>query len=89
MPIVVGEERALLYELGNALRARGLFVTPVDYPTVPLDQARFRCSVTAAHSRAELDEALQIIEDVFVPPMRARGLLRQGGTREAARATLL
>jgi 7-keto-8-aminopelargonate synthetase-like enzyme len=76
VPIVVGEERALLYEIGLALRARGLFVTPVDYPTVALDQARFRASVTSAHSRADLDEALQIIEDVFVPPMRARGLLR-------------
>jgi glycine C-acetyltransferase len=80
VPIVVGEERALLYELGHALRARGLFVTPVDYPTVPLDQARFRASVTAAHSRAELDEALQIIEDVFVPAMRAKGLLRRAAS---------
>jgi glycine C-acetyltransferase len=75
VPIVVGEERALLYELALALRARGLFVTPVDYPTVPLHQTRFRASVTALHTRELLDEALQIIEDVFVPPMRAKGLL--------------
>jgi len=76
VPMVVGEERALLYELGHALRTHGLFVTPVDYPTVPLGQSRLRASVTAAHSRADLDGALQIIEDVFIPPMRARGLLR-------------
>ena len=75
VPIVVGD-RALLYELGNTLRDRGLFVTPVDYPTVPLDQARFRASVTALHSRADLDAALQLLEDVFVPVMRQRGLLR-------------
>ena len=75
VPIVVGEDRALLYELGHQLRAHGLFLTPVDYPTVPLDQARFRASVTALHTREVLDEALQILEDVFVPPMRARGLL--------------
>jgi 7-keto-8-aminopelargonate synthetase-like enzyme len=75
VPIVVGKERTLLYELALQLRARGLFVTPVDYPTVPLDQARFRASVTALHTREMLDEALQIIEDVFVPPMRAKGLL--------------
>ena len=75
VPIVVGD-RALLYELGNTLRDRGLFVTPVDYPTVPLDQARFRASVTALHSRADLDAALQIFEDTFVPVMRQRGLLR-------------
>lgn len=75
VPIVVGD-RPLLYELGHALLARGLFVTPVDYPTVPLDQARFRASVTTLHSREVLDDALQIIEDTFVPVMRARGLLR-------------
>lgn len=75
VPIVVGE-RALLYELGHALRNRGLFVTPVDYPTVPLDQARFRASVTTEHTREDLDRALQILEDVFVPAMRTRGLLQ-------------
>lgn len=75
VPIVVGEDRALLYDLGHKLRDRGLFVTPVDYPTVPLDQARFRASITALHTREILDEALQIIEDVFVPAMRAKGRL--------------
>lgn len=75
VPIVVGEDRTLLYELGHALRKRGLFVTPVDYPTVPLDQARFRASVTTAHSRDDLDRALQILADVFVPVMRSKGLL--------------
>jgi len=75
VPIVVGD-RPLLYQLGHALRGRGLFVTPVDYPTVPLDQARFRASVTTLHTRDDLDKALQIIEDTFVPVMRAKGLLR-------------
>ena len=78
VPIVVGEDRRLLYEIGLQLRERGLFVTPVDYPTVALDQTRFRASVTALHTREILDEALQIIEDVFVPPMRSRGLLHAG-----------
>ncbi len=76
VPIVVGEDRPLMYQLGHALRKRGLFVTPVDYPTVPLDQARFRASITAGHTRKNLDDALQIIEDVFVPALRAKGLLR-------------
>jgi 7-keto-8-aminopelargonate synthetase-like enzyme len=75
VPIIVGD-RPLLYELGHELRAHGLFVTPVDYPTVPLDQARFRASVTALHTRADLDEALQILADIFVPRMRAQGRLR-------------
>lgn len=76
VPIVVGEDRAMMYQLGHALRQHGLFLTPVDYPTVPLDQARFRASITTGHSRENLDNALQILEDVFVPAMRAKGLLR-------------
>ncbi len=76
VPIVIGDDRALLYELGHALRDRGLFVSPVDYPSVPLETLRFRASVTAGHSRESLDEALSIIADVIVPAMRSRGLLK-------------
>jgi glycine C-acetyltransferase len=76
VPIVVGPDRSLMYRLGQEMRDRGLFVTPVDYPTVPLEQVRFRASVTTLHTRAHMDEALQVVEDVFVPAMRVRGLLR-------------
>ena len=72
VPLVIGGERALLYQLGNELRERGLFLAPVDYPSVPQDQVRFRASITAAHSRADLDEALNILEDVMVPQLHAR-----------------
>ena len=66
IPIIIGANRPLLYELGHAMLARGLFLAPVDYPSVPEDQVRFRASVTAAHTRADLDEALTIIEDTVV-----------------------
>jgi glycine C-acetyltransferase len=70
VPLVVGSDRGLLYRLGNELRQRGLFLAPVDYPSVPQDQVRFRASITAAHSRADLDEALAILEEVMVPAVR-------------------
>jgi hypothetical protein len=35
--------------------------------------------VTALHTRADLDEALQIVEDTLVPALRRRGLLRRHG----------
>jgi 8-amino-7-oxononanoate synthase len=72
VPLIVGSDRGLLYELGNELRRRGLFLAPVDYPSVPQDQVRFRASITAAHTRADLDEALNILEDVMVPRIRRR-----------------
>ena len=66
VPIMVGSNRKLLYELCHAMRHRGLFIPPVDYPVVPQDEVRFRAAVTAAHTRQELDEALNIIEDTVV-----------------------
>ena len=77
VPIVVGPDRELLYEACARMRERGLFLPPIDYPTVPQDQVRYRCSVTAAHTRVDLDEALNIIEDTLVPMMRSRGLLHE------------
>lgn len=66
MPVVVGD-RARMYQLGHELRRRGLFVAPVDYPAVPEDRICFRACVTAKHTRADLDEALNILEDTLVP----------------------
>jgi glycine C-acetyltransferase len=80
VPIVIGADRTLLYEACAVMRARGLFVPPIDYPTVPQDQVRYRCSITAAHTRADLDEALNILEDTLVPLMRSRELLHLQAT---------
>ena len=66
MPIVIGD-RERMYRLGHELRRRGLWVAPVDYPAVPQDRICFRACVTAKHTRADLDEALNILEDTLVP----------------------
>jgi 8-amino-7-oxononanoate synthase len=66
MPIVIGE-RERMYRLGHELRRRGLWVAPVDYPAVPLNRICFRACVSAKHTRADLDEALNILEDTLVP----------------------
>jgi len=66
MPIVIGD-RERLYRLGHELRQRGLWVAPVDYPAVPQDKICFRACVTANHTRADLDEALNILSDTLLP----------------------
>lgn len=68
MPLVVGD-RSRMYRLGHELRRRGLWVAPVDYPAVPQDRICFRACVTASHTRADLDDALQIVEETFVPEL--------------------
>jgi len=66
MPIVIGE-RERMYRLCRDLRRKGLWVAPVDYPAVPQHRICFRACVTAKHTRADLDEALNILEDTLVP----------------------
>src|SRR4051794_8727423 len=66
MPIIIGE-RERMYRLGHELRRRGLWVAPVDFPAVPLNKTCFRACVTAKHSRADLDEALNILADTLLP----------------------
>jgi 8-amino-7-oxononanoate synthase len=66
IPIVIGE-RERMYRLCHELRRRGLWVAPVDYPAVPLNRVCFRACVTAKHTRADLDEALNILQDTLVP----------------------
>jgi 8-amino-7-oxononanoate synthase len=66
MPIVIGD-RERMYRFGHELRRRGLWVAPVDYPAVPQHRICFRACVTAKHTRADLDEALNILADTLVP----------------------
>lgn len=71
MPLVIGD-RERMYRLGHELRSRGLWVAPVDYPAVPQDRICFRACVTALHTRADLDEALNILADTLVPSLLAQ-----------------
>ena len=66
MPIVIGD-RERMYRLCHEVRRRGLWVAPVDYPAVPQNRICFRACVTAKHTRADLDEALNILQDTLVP----------------------
>src|SRR5436853_1142018 len=64
IPLVIGD-RERMYRLGHELRRRGLWVAPVDYPAVPQNKICFRACVTAKHTRADLDEALNILDDTL------------------------
>jgi glycine C-acetyltransferase len=71
IPLIV-KDRQFLYDSGLALRDRGIYVMPIDYPAVPEDAVRFRISISAAHSSEDLDTALNAIEDVVARPLRSR-----------------
>jgi len=57
------------------MQTKGLFLQPVDFPAVPAESRRFRISMSAQLTKAEMDEALNIIEDVIAKGMRTAGLI--------------
>ena len=62
-PIIVGDA-ALAFHFSRELFEAGVFSTGIGFPTVPLGKARIRTIVTATHTRAELEQALGILERV-------------------------
>jgi glycine C-acetyltransferase len=44
--------------MSDMLLEEGVFVTGFGFPVVPQGEARIRCQVSAAHTRADLDEAI-------------------------------
>ena len=54
-----------LRRAAKAFHRRGLFVNAVEYPAVPRHQQRFRVSVMATHTRADLDRLATAAAEVF------------------------
>ena len=63
IPVILGETSAAI-RMSNMLLDEGVFVTGFGFPVVPQGQARVRCQVSAAHTRADLDEALAAFKKV-------------------------
>lgn len=61
IPILLGEEVKAV-EAASALRARGIFVPAIRYPTVARGQARLRVTVTATHTEADLAQLLAALK---------------------------
>ncbi len=60
-PIVLGDSKKTL-DASNALRKRGIFVTPIRPPTVPNGTARLRITFSAAHTPAHVDLLIESLE---------------------------
>ena len=71
IPVIVGET-AKAIQMSNMLLEEGIFVTGFGYPVVPQGEARVRCQLSAAHTRADLDRAVEAFKRVG----RKAGILR-------------
>ena len=63
IPVILGETAAAI-RMSDLLLAEGVFVTGFGYPVVPQGQALVRCQISAAHTRADLDQALAAFRKV-------------------------
>ena len=70
VPVMLGEAR-LAQEMAAALYDRGVYVAGFFFPVVPKGQARIRTQMSAAHTRAQLDKAI----DAFTRVGREVGVL--------------
>ena len=62
-PIILGEA-TLAQEMAQRLLAKGLYVIGFSFPVVPQGQARIRTQVSAAHTREDLDFAVEKFAEV-------------------------
>ena len=62
-PVMLGDEQ-LTQGFSRALFEAGVFATAIAFPTVALGKARIRAMISAAHSRENLDEGLEIFGKV-------------------------
>jgi glycine C-acetyltransferase len=62
-PIMLGEA-ALAQKMAQRLLEKGLYVIGFSFPVVPKGQARIRTQISAAHTRDDLDFAVQQFADV-------------------------
>ncbi|HJR62543.1 MAG TPA: glycine C-acetyltransferase [Gemmatimonadaceae bacterium] len=63
VPIIVGET-ALAIQMSDMLLGEGIFVTGFGYPVVPQGHARVRCQLSAAHTKSDLDFAIEAFKRV-------------------------
>jgi glycine C-acetyltransferase len=64
IPIMIRND-ATIFQIGEELLHEGVFINPVKYPAVGKHKSRFRMSVSAAHSREDLEEGAEIIARVL------------------------
>jgi glycine C-acetyltransferase len=61
-PVIVGEAHQAM-TLSDKLFERGIFAQGIGFPTVPQGQARLRTIVSAAHTKEQLQQALDAIAE--------------------------
>ena len=57
VPVMLGDAK-VASDMANRLLAEGIYVIGFSFPVVPKGQARIRTQISAAHTKAQLDKAI-------------------------------
>jgi glycine C-acetyltransferase len=63
VPIMLGDAK-LAQDFARDMLGEGIYVIGFSYPVVPKDRARIRVQISAAHSKPQLDRALEAFKKV-------------------------
>lgn len=61
------------FALGERMLARGVFVTISAYPSVPMQMAGIRVSITTGHTAADIDRVLEGLRDAYPGALASEG----------------
>jgi glycine C-acetyltransferase len=70
IPVMLGDAK-VASEMADRLLAEGIYVIGFSFPVVPKGQARIRTQISAAHSKAQLDRAI----DAFIRIGKEMGVI--------------
>jgi len=70
VPVMIGDAR-LASEFADAMLSRGIYVVGFSYPVVPKGQARIRVQLSATHTHAQVQRAI----DAFIDVGKEKGLI--------------
>ncbi|HEY8165308.1 MAG TPA: aminotransferase class I/II-fold pyridoxal phosphate-dependent enzyme [Gemmatimonadaceae bacterium] len=64
IPVMIRNDRRIMH-IASRLQEAGLYLQPIIYPAVAKHRSRFRMSISAAHTREDLDQAVSILVRVL------------------------
>jgi 8-amino-7-oxononanoate synthase len=70
-PLLVGESERTM-QISEALAQSGFLIAAIRPPTVPVNSARLRVTLTAAHTRSQVDRLVEALAEVMADEIAAR-----------------